>query len=156
MRVTEVLALSSLKFKRAKRESWPTRVKHRLNRRGTIALPGKNFWLWYGQENILNHTYLGRDLSHGQLDHNALKWLRNFKQPKGVLVRWLERLTRFEFQGVISNSPRGWGRWALWTNSKWDMLHYRFTRKEWSVKLAFPLDERRNGAVSKILTSLKP
>ena len=30
-------------------------------------------------------------------DHNALRWLRNFKNPKGQVARWLERLSEFNF-----------------------------------------------------------
>ena len=30
-------------------------------------------------------------------DHNALVWLRNFKNPEGQLARWLEKLEEFSF-----------------------------------------------------------
>ena len=30
-------------------------------------------------------------------DHNALTWLNNFKQPKGQVAGWLERLAEFHF-----------------------------------------------------------
>ena len=31
-------------------------------------------------------------------DHNALKWSKNFKQPKGQVARWMERLAVFDFE----------------------------------------------------------
>ena len=31
-------------------------------------------------------------------DHNALKWIKNFKQPKGQVARWIERLAVFDFE----------------------------------------------------------
>jgi len=31
-------------------------------------------------------------------DHNALRWLRNFKGPRGQVARWLERLSDFDFE----------------------------------------------------------
>jgi len=30
-------------------------------------------------------------------DHHSLKWLRTFKQPEGILARWLETLAEFDF-----------------------------------------------------------
>ncbi|KRX12461.1 Retrovirus-related Pol polyprotein from transposon 17.6, partial [Trichinella nelsoni] len=33
-------------------------------------------------------------------DHNALKWLRNFREPEGQVARWLERLAEYEFEVV--------------------------------------------------------
>ena len=30
-------------------------------------------------------------------DHNTLKWIHNFKNPKGQVARWLERLSEFNF-----------------------------------------------------------
>ena len=29
-------------------------------------------------------------------DHNALKWIKNFKQPKEQVARWIERLAVFD------------------------------------------------------------
>jgi len=29
-------------------------------------------------------------------DHHSLKWLRTFKKPEGILVRWIETLSEFE------------------------------------------------------------
>ena len=29
--------------------------------------------------------------------HSVLRWLRNFKNPKGQVARWLERLSEFDF-----------------------------------------------------------
>ena len=31
-------------------------------------------------------------------DHSALQWLRNFKNPRDQLARWLERLSDFDFE----------------------------------------------------------
>ena len=31
-------------------------------------------------------------------DHSALQWLRNFKNPRGQVARWLERLSDFDFE----------------------------------------------------------
>ena len=31
-------------------------------------------------------------------DHNALKWIKNLKQPKGEVARWIERLSIFDFE----------------------------------------------------------
>ena len=31
-------------------------------------------------------------------DHNALKWIKNFKKPKGQVARWIERLAVFDFE----------------------------------------------------------
>ena len=39
---------------------------------------------------------LGREFM-ARTDHNALTWLNNFKQPKGQVSRWLERLAEFHF-----------------------------------------------------------
>ena len=36
-------------------------------------------------------------------DHNALKWLRNFKNPEGQLARWLEKLEEYSF--TIEHRP---------------------------------------------------
>ncbi|KRY44988.1 Retrovirus-related Pol polyprotein from transposon [Trichinella britovi] len=33
-------------------------------------------------------------------DHNALRWLRNFREPEGQVARWLERLAEYEFEVV--------------------------------------------------------
>jgi len=33
-------------------------------------------------------------------DHNALRWLRNFKDPQGQVARWLEVLAEFDFDVV--------------------------------------------------------
>jgi len=30
-------------------------------------------------------------------DHSSLRWLRNFKNPKGQLARWLESLSEYDF-----------------------------------------------------------
>ena len=31
-------------------------------------------------------------------DHNALQWLRNFKEPIGPIARWLEILADYDFE----------------------------------------------------------
>ena len=31
-------------------------------------------------------------------DHNALKWLKNFKEPEGQVARWLQILSEYDFQ----------------------------------------------------------
>ena len=31
-------------------------------------------------------------------DHNALQWLRYFKNPRGQVAKWLERLNDFDFK----------------------------------------------------------
>ena len=33
-------------------------------------------------------------------DHGSLLWLHNFKEPKGQLARWLEKLEEFQFKVV--------------------------------------------------------
>ena len=40
-----------------------------------------------------------------QTDHGSLVWLRNFKEPEGQLVRWLECLQEYDFEIV-----HRWGR----------------------------------------------
>ena len=30
-------------------------------------------------------------------DHSSLTWLQNFKEPKGQLARWIEKLQEFNF-----------------------------------------------------------
>jgi len=36
-------------------------------------------------------------------DHHSLKWLRTFKQPEGILARWVETLAEFDF--TIEHRP---------------------------------------------------
>ena len=36
-------------------------------------------------------------------DHNALKWLQSFKEPKGQVARWLETLARYDY--MIEHRP---------------------------------------------------
>ena len=36
-------------------------------------------------------------------DHNALRWIKNFKGPRGVVARWLEKLEQFLFD--IEHTP---------------------------------------------------
>ena len=39
---------------------------------------------------------LGRQFTL-RTDHGSLVWLQNFKEPEGLLARWLERLQEFDF-----------------------------------------------------------
>ena len=43
-------------------------------------------------------TYLFGRRFIARTDHNALRWLRNFKSPRGQVARWLERLSDFDFE----------------------------------------------------------
>jgi len=36
-------------------------------------------------------------------DHHSLKWLKTFKQPEGILARWLETLAEYDY--VIEHRP---------------------------------------------------
>ena len=45
---------------------------------------------------------LGRSFK-ARTDHNALKWLHSFKEPKGQVARWIERLAEFNF--TIEHRP---------------------------------------------------
>ena len=47
--------------------------------------------LVWGSEHFATYLYGRRFLT--RTDHNALQWLRNFKNPKGQVARWLERLS---------------------------------------------------------------
>ena len=38
-----------------------------------------------------------------QTDHNALKWLKSFKEPQGQVARWIELLAEFNF--VVQHRP---------------------------------------------------
>ena len=31
-------------------------------------------------------------------DHSSLKWLKNFKQPEGMVARWIATLDTYDFQ----------------------------------------------------------
>ena len=42
-------------------------------------------------------VYLLGKQFHVRTDHSALKWLYSFKNPKGQVARWLERLAEFNF-----------------------------------------------------------
>ena len=52
--------------------------------------------LVWGSEHFETYLYGRRFLA--RTDHNALQWLRNFKNPKGQVARWLERLSDFDFE----------------------------------------------------------
>ena len=45
-----------------------------------------------------------------RIDHNVLRWLRSFKEPKGQVARCIERLAEFYF--TIEHRP-----WRLHENS---------------------------------------
>ncbi|KRZ50459.1 Retrovirus-related Pol polyprotein from transposon 17.6 [Trichinella nativa] len=44
--------------------------------------------------------YLYGRMFTARTDHNALRWLRNFREPEGQVARWLERLAEYEFEVV--------------------------------------------------------
>ena len=52
--------------------------------------------LVWGAEHF--ETYLWGKQFIVRTDHNALQWLRNFKNPKGQVARWIERLSDFDFK----------------------------------------------------------
>ena len=52
--------------------------------------------LVWGSEHFETYLYGKRFLA--RTDHNALRWLRNFKSPRGQVARWLERLSDFDFE----------------------------------------------------------
>ena len=52
--------------------------------------------LVWGMEHFA--PYLGGKSFTVRTDHNALKWLNNFKEPKGQVARWIERLSIFDFK----------------------------------------------------------
>ena len=52
--------------------------------------------LVWGSEHFETYLYGKRYLA--RTDHNALRWLQNFKSPKGQVARWLERLSDFDFE----------------------------------------------------------
>ena len=31
-------------------------------------------------------------------DHHSLKWLKTFKQPEGILARWIETLSEYDYE----------------------------------------------------------
>ena len=45
-------------------------------------------------------SYLAGQRFTLRTDHDSLTWLRNFKEPEGQLVRWLEKLQEFDFEIV--------------------------------------------------------
>jgi len=66
--------------------------------------------LVWGSEHFETYLYGRRFLA--RTDHNALRWLRNFKSPKGQVARWLERLSDFDFEvqhrpGRLHNNADG-------------------------------------------------
>ena len=48
-------------------------------------------------------VYLLGTRFRARTDHNALRWLRSFKEPKGQVARWIERLAEFDF--TIEHRP---------------------------------------------------
>ena len=52
--------------------------------------------LVWGTEHFETFLYGRRFLV--RTDHSALQWLRNFKNPRGQVARWLERLSDFDFE----------------------------------------------------------
>jgi hypothetical protein len=57
--------------------------------------------LVWGMEHFA--PYLVGNMFTARTDHNALKWLNNFKEPKGQVARWIERLSIFNF--TIEHRP---------------------------------------------------
>ena len=45
---------------------------------------------------FVHHYLLGREFTL-RTDHNSLVWGRNFKEPEGQLVRWLQKLEEYNF-----------------------------------------------------------
>ena len=69
--------------------------------------------LVWGSEHF--ETYLCGRRFLARTDHNALRWLRNFKNPRGQVARWLERLSDFDFEvqhrsGRLHNNADGLSR----------------------------------------------
>ena len=52
--------------------------------------------LVWGSEHFETYLYGRRFLA--RTDHSALQWLKNFKNPRGQVARWLERLSDFDFE----------------------------------------------------------
>ena len=52
--------------------------------------------LLWGTERFETFLYGRRFLV--RTDHSALQWLRNFKNPRGQVARWVERLNDFDFE----------------------------------------------------------
>ena len=52
--------------------------------------------LVWGTEHFETYLYGRRFLA--RTDHSALQWLKNFKNPRGLVDRWLERLSDFDFE----------------------------------------------------------
>ena len=48
------------------------------------------------------HYLYGRPFTV-RTDHNALKWLQSFKEPKGQVARWLETLVQYDYK--IEHGP---------------------------------------------------
>ena len=40
---------------------------------------------------------LGRKITVS-IDHSALQWLHNFKDPDGITTRWIEKLAAFDYE----------------------------------------------------------
>ena len=52
--------------------------------------------LVWGAEHFETYLFVRRFLA--RTDHSALQWLKNFKNPRGQVARWLERLSDFDFE----------------------------------------------------------
>ena len=52
----------------------------------------------------LQYNNLGITLLHNKVilrtDHHSLKWLNSFRRPEGMLARWLETLSEFDYSIV--------------------------------------------------------
>ena len=72
--------------------------------------------LVWGAEHFETYLYGRRFLA--RTDHSALQWLKNFKNPRGQVARWLERLSDFDFEvehrpGQLHGNADGLSRF-LW------------------------------------------
>ena len=72
--------------------------------------------LVWGTEHFETFLYGRRFLV--RTDHSALQWLRNFKNPRGQVARWLERLSDFDFEvehrpGQLHGNADGLSRFPL-------------------------------------------
>lgn len=65
----------------------------------------------------VRHYLWGRKFTL-RTDHSSLKWLRNFKEPEGMVARWISTLDTYDFEiqhrnvsldvkaGALSRKPR--------------------------------------------------
>ena len=80
--------------------------------------------LVWGTERFETFLYGRRFLV--RTDHSALQWLRNFKNPRGQVARWLERLDDFDFEvehrpGQLHGNADGLSRFP-WDEGAWEKI----------------------------------